>query len=123
MDMKLLEKVNKYNQYLSFNFFAINGYFALFLLIYLNFFIEHTTGSWILWFCFNAIIISIYIISYMVNCVESIMEFKLSFMFIRSRIYSFVLLFGAILSIVYLIFFISVLFYMFVYMPLRFYCF
>ena len=105
--MKFLDKLNKYNQRISFEIFTLNGYLALFGYIYLSFFIEPNYVDWILWFCIYAIITAIYIIAFIFYRVEVVTQYKLPFEFLKNKRYSFILSFGALISMIYLLLLLS----------------
>ena len=100
--MNLLDKLNKYNQKISFNIFALNGYFIFLIFIYWNFLIEPDYSYVALLFIFNAIITSIFLIAFIVYCVEVVTQYKLPFTFLKNKQYTFILLFGALISMIYL---------------------
>lgn len=101
--MNLLDKLSKYNQRISFNIFALNGYFIFLIFIYWNFLIEPDYSSVALIFIFNALIISIFLFAFIVYCVEVVTQYKLPFAFMQKKQYTLILLFGALISIIYLI--------------------
>ena len=101
--MNLLDRLNRYNQKISFNIFALNGYLTLFAFIYFSFFLKPNSADWILWFCIYAIITAIYLIASIVYCIEVVTQYKIPFAFLKNRRYSFILLFGAIVSTIYLL--------------------
>ena len=107
--MNLLDMLNRYNQKISFNIFALNGYVILFAYVYLHFFLKPKSTDWILWFCICAIITAIYLFSFIVHCVEVITQYKLPFGFLKNKLYSFILLFGALISMIYLLLLLSYL--------------
>ena len=116
--MNLLDKLNKYNRKISFNIFALNGYLALFAYVYLSFFLESNSADWILWFCIYAIITAIYLIAFIVCCVEIVTQYKLPFGFLKNKRYSFILLFGTLVSMIYLLLLIMFFVASFIIMPL-----
>ena len=101
--MNLLDKLNKYNQKISFNIFALNGYFIFLIFIYWNFLIEPDYSYVALIFIFNALIISIFLIAFIVYCVEVVTQYKLPFAFMQKKQYTLILLFGAFISMIYLL--------------------
>jgi len=101
--MKFLDKLNKYNQRISFNIFALNGYLVLFVYACLSFFLKPNSADWILWFCVYAIITAIYLIAFIAYCIEVVTQYELPFTFLKKKHYSFILLFGALVSLIYLL--------------------
>ena len=101
--MNLLDKLSKYNQRISFNIFALNGYFIFLIFIYWNFLIEPDYSYVALIFIFNALIISIFLIAFIVYCVEVVTQYKLPFAFLQKKQYTLILLFGAFISMTYLL--------------------
>lgn len=101
--MNLINKLNKYNQRISFNIFALNGYLVLFAFVYLSFSLKPHSTDWLLWFCIYAIITAIYLIAFIVYCVEVVTQYRLPFAYLKNKRYTFILLFGALISIIYLI--------------------
>ena len=101
--MNLLDKLSKYNRKISFNIFALNGYFLLFAHVYLSFFLKSNSADWILWFCIYAIITAMYLIAFIVYCVEVVTQYKLPFAFLQKKQYTLILLFGAFISMTYLL--------------------
>ncbi len=101
--MNLLDKLSRYNQRISFNIFALNGYFIFLIFIYWNFLIEPDYSSVALIFIFNALIISIFLIAFIVYCVEVVTQYKLPFAFMKKKQYTLILLFGAFISMIYLL--------------------
>ena len=95
--MNFLDKLSKYNQRISFNIFALNGYFALLMLL------KPLLINGLVWLCLNAIVVSIYLITFIVYCVEVVTQYKLPFTFLKNKCCSFILLFGALVSIIYLL--------------------
>lgn len=112
--MNSLEKINKFNQYISFHIFAFAGWIALFLNIYLR--IEYnnelqkygTSGSWgdaFGWFflIFNAIAISIFTISFIFFLLERAFYFKIKNKFlVENRFLKIIRYIGSIMSLIYL---------------------
>ena len=107
--MNLLDRLNKYNQKISFNIFALNGYVIFLIFIYWNFVIEPDYSYVALIFIFIAFITSIFLIAFIVHCVEVITQYKLPFGFLKNKLYSFILLFGALISMIYLLLLLSYL--------------
>lgn len=105
--MNFLDNLSKYNQKISFNILALNGYLVLFAYVYLSFSLKSTSADWILWFCIYAIITAIYLIAFIVYCVEVVTQYKLPFCFLKDKRYSFLLLFGALISMIYLLLLLS----------------
>ena len=101
--MNLLDKLSRYNQRISFNIFALNGYFIFLIFIYWNFLIEPDYSYVALIFIFNALIISIFLIAFIVYCVEVVTQYKLPFAFMQKKQYTLILLFGAFISMTYLL--------------------
>ena len=101
--MKFLNKLSKYNQKISFNIFALNGYLVLLAYIDLSFFLKSNSADWILWFCIYAIITAIYLIAFIACCVEIVTQYKLPFAFLQKKQYTLILLFGAFISMTYLL--------------------
>ena len=101
--MNLLDKLSKYNQRISFNIFALNGYFIFLIFIYWNFLIEPNYSYIALLFIFNALIISIFLFACIVYCVEVVTQYKLPFAFLQKKQYTLILLFGAFISMIYLL--------------------
>ncbi len=101
--MNLLDKLSRYNQRISFNIFALNGYFIFLIFIYWNFLIEPDYSYVALIFIFNALIISIFLIAFIVYCVEVVTQYKLPFAFMQKKQYTLILLFGAFISMIYLL--------------------
>ena len=126
--MNFLNKLSKYNRKISFNIFALNGYFIFLIFIYWNFLIEPdysyvalififnaliisifliafivNSVDWILWFCIYAIITAIYLVAFIVCCVEVVTQYKLPFAFLQKKQYTLILLFGAFISMIYLL--------------------
>ena len=95
--MKFIDKFNKYSQRISFNIFAFNGYFTLLMLL------KPSSMHGITWLWLNAIVVSIYLITFIVYCVEVVTQCKLPFGFLKNKRYLFILLFGALVSIIYLL--------------------
>ena len=102
--MNFFDKLNKYDQRISFNIFALNGYLALFLYVYLSFFLGLDFAIWIIWLPVFATITAIYIVAFIVYCVEVVTKYKLPFEFLKNKKYTLVLLFGALISTAYLLF-------------------
>ena len=101
--MNLLDKLSKYNQKISFNIFALNGYVALLIYIYWTFFITSSYAVLPFLIIFNALIISIFLIAFIVYCVEVVTQYKLPFAFLQKKQYTLILLFGAFISMTYLL--------------------
>ena len=101
--MNLLDKLSRYNQRISFNIFALNGYFIFLIFIYWNFLIEPDYSYVALIFIFNALIISIFLIAFIIYCVEVVTQYKLPFAFMQKKQYTLILLFGAFISMIYLL--------------------
>ena len=101
--MNFLDKLSKYNQRISFNIFALNGYLVLFTYVYLSFFLKPQYTDWILWFCIYAIITAIYLIAFIVYCVEVVTQYWLPFAYLKNKRYTFILLLGALISMIYLV--------------------
>ena len=101
--MNLLDKLSRYHQRISFNIFALNGYFIFLIFIYWNFLIEPDYSYVALIFIFNALIISIFLIAFIVYCVEVVTQYKLPFAFMQKKQYTLILLFGAFISMIYLL--------------------
>lgn len=97
-----LDKLNKFNQYISYNLFALNGYFMILLNAYLFYIMPSSTASGMIGFFYNLIIIAIYFLTGIVCCIEQITEYKLPFKLLQSRLLTILLLPGAILSTIYL---------------------
>ena len=116
--MNFLDKLSKYNQSISFNIFAFNGYITLLVYIYFSFFLEPKSTDWILWFCICAILTVILLFAFIFYCVEITTKYKLPFKFLKSKQYTFILLFGALISIIYLLLLIMFLIEAFIIMPL-----
>ena len=116
--MNLLDKLSRYNQRISFNIFALNGYLALFAFINLSFFLKPNSANWILWFCIYAIITAIYIVAFIVYCVEVVTQYKLSFTFLKNKQCTLILLLGALISMIHLLLLIMFLIEAFIIMPL-----
>lgn len=95
--MNFLDKLSKYDQRISFNIFALNGYFALLMLL------KPSSMHGITWLWLNAIVVSIYLIAFIAYCVEVVTQYKLLFGFLKNKRYLFILLFGALVSITYLL--------------------
>ena len=95
--MKFLDKLSKYNQRISFNIFALNGYFALLMLL------KPLLINGLVWLWLNAIVVSIYLITFIVYCVEVVTQYELPITFLKDKHCSFILLFGALVSIIYLL--------------------
>ena len=113
-----LDKLNKFNQNISYNLFALNGYFALISHIYVCFIMEHDYVSWIAVFLFNATLMAIYCLIGIIWCIEQITEYKLPFAFLKHIVCTIVLLFGAIISTIYLFLLTMFFIYGFIVMPL-----
>ena len=116
--MKFLDKLNKHNQRISFNIFALNGYVALLIYIYWTFFVKSSYVVLPFLIIFNALIISIFLIAFIVYCVEVVTQYKLSFGFLKNKRYSFILLFGTLVSMIYLLLLIMFFVASFIIMPL-----
>ena len=101
--MNLLDMLNKYNRKISFNIFALNGYFIFLIFIYWNILIEPNYSYIALLFIFNALIISIFLFAFIVYCVEVVTQYKLPFAFLQKKQYTLILLFGAFISMTYLL--------------------
>ena len=101
--MNFLNKLSKYNRKISFNIFALNGYLVLLAYVYLSFFLKSNSADWILWFCIYAIITAIYLVAFIVCCVEVVTQYKLLFAFLQKKQYTLILLFGAFISMTYLL--------------------
>ena len=97
-----LDKLNKFNQNISYNLFALNGYFMIFLNAYLFYIMPSSTASGMIGFIYNLIIIAIYLFIGIAWCIEQITEYKLPFAFLKHISCTIVLLLGAILSTIYL---------------------
>lgn len=95
--MNFLDKLSKYDQRISFNIFALNGYFALLMLL------KPPSMHGITWLWLNAIVVSIYLITFIIYCFEVVTQYELPFTFLKNKCCSFILLFGALVSIIYLL--------------------
>ena len=109
--MKFLDKLNKYNQNISFNIFALNGYNIMLIFIYWSFLIKPDYSYIPLLIIFHALIITIFIIAFIAYCVEIITQYRLSLGFLKHKKYSFLLLLGTLISIIYLVLLIIFLIY------------
>ena len=116
--MNLLDKLSKYNQRISFNIFALNGYSIFLIFIYWNFLIEPDYSYVALIFIFNALIISIFLFAFIVYCVEVVTQYTLPHRFLKSKQYTFILLFGTLISMIYLLLLIMFFIGSFIIMPL-----
>ena len=101
--MNFLDKLSKYNQRISFNMFALSGYFVFLIFIYWTFFMPSSYANLPFLIIFNASIISIYLITFIVYCIEVVTQYELPFTFLKDKCCSFILLFGALVSIIYLL--------------------
>jgi len=111
--MKLLEKLNKYNQYLSFNIFAFNGYTILLTKLYILYYYqicmqEYGQGSWVAaigwlnaFFC--CFIMTIFAIAVVVYIFEQIIEYKIrNSFFINNNVIKMIRYIGIIISLIYI---------------------
>ncbi len=113
--MKFVDKLNKYNQKISFNIFALNGYNIMLIFIYWTFLTEPDYSYIPLLIIFNAIITSVFIVAFIVFCIEIITQYKIPFGFLKYKQYSLVLLFGTLISIIYLVTLVSCFLYGFMF--------
>ena len=97
------DKLTKLNQRISYNLFAFNSYFLIFLLLILGYINGYVLEVFILCFL-RPITLAIYSIVLIICCLEQIMDCKLPYPFVKHPAYSIFLLIGAILSSTYLIF-------------------
>ena len=109
-----LDKLNKFNQNISYIFFALNGYLAL--LLYIIFRTDSNNANLVAVLLFNAMLVAIYCFIGIIWCIEQITEYKLPFAFLKHIICTVVLLLGAILSTIYLSLFVLFLIYGFIIM-------
>ncbi len=112
--MSFLEKINKFNQYISFHIFAFAGWIALFVNIYLRIYYNKelekygTSGSWgdaFGWFflCLNAIVLSIFIIAFIIFLFERVFYFEIKNKFlVENKFLKIIRYIGFILSLIYL---------------------
>ena len=96
----ILDKLNKFNQNISYIIFSLNGYFALISHIYMCFIMEQDYLSWMPFLLFNMTITAIHCFTGIIWCIEQITEYKLPFAFLKHILCTIVLLFGAIISTV-----------------------
>ena len=111
-----LDKLNKFNQNISYIFFALNGYLALSL--YIIFRTDSNNANLVAVLLFNATLMAIYCFIGIIWCIEQIIEYKLPFAFLKHISCTIVLLFGAIISTIYSSLFVLFLIYSFIVMPL-----
>jgi len=97
-----LDKLNKFNQNISYIIFTLNGYFALVLHIYMVNIMEQDYVSFIAFFLFYAITIAIDCFAGIIWCIERTFEYKLPFAFLKHISCTILFLLGAIISTIYL---------------------
>ena len=97
-----LDKLNKFNQNISYIIFALNGYLAVLVNIYLFYIMPSGSASGMIGFIYNLIIIAIYFFAGIVWGIEQITEYKLPFNFLKHTLCTVFLLIGAIISTLYL---------------------
>ena len=127
--MKLLNKLNKLNQYYSYNIFALNGINILLTHFYLIYYYTacmntYGEGSWmaaIAWlkFIFDCFIFFVFVIAFIIWLFECAFKFKINNNFIvNNNFLKFIRLILAIVAAFYLIInafnFIKILFSMFI---------
>jgi hypothetical protein len=108
-----LDKLNKFNQNISYIIFTLNGYFALYPFIALAL---EKIGYEI--YILYMLITAIYCFAGIIWCIEQIIEYKLPFAFLKHIVCTIVLLFGAIISTIYLFLFAMFFIYGFIVMPI-----
>ena len=126
--MKLLNKLNKLNQYYSYNIFAFNGINILLMYCYLMYYYvacmkTYGSGSWmaaIAWlkFMFGCFIFAVFIIVFIVWLLEKAFDFKINNNFVvNNKILKIIRSTFAIISLcyisVYIFSFIQIIFTMF----------
>lgn len=111
-----LDKLNKFNQNISYIIFALNGYFAILLYIICR--IDPDNADVVAFFLFNATLLAIHCFTGIVWCIEQITEYKLPFVFLKHISCTIALLFGVIISTIYLSLFALFLIYGFIVMPI-----
>ncbi len=92
-----LNKLNKFNQNISYIIFSLNGYFALYPFIALSL---EKIGYEI--YLLYMLIAAIYCFAGIIWCIEQIIEYKLPFAFLKHISCTIVFLLGAIISTIYL---------------------
>ena len=111
-----LDKLNKFNQNISYIFFALNGYLAL--LLYIIFRTDSNNANLVAVLLFNAILMAVYCFIGIIWCIEQITEYKLPFVFFKHISCTIALLPGVIISTIYLSLFVLFLIYGFIVMPI-----
>lgn len=113
--MSLFEKINKFNQYISFHIFAFAGWLTLFIKVYLiiSYYTElhkYGAGSWMaaygwlqLWFF--AIYAFFFLVAFIVFLFERAFYFKIKNKFlIENKILKILRYTGAVLALIYIIY-------------------
>lgn len=113
-----LDKLSKFNQNISYIIFALNGYFALVLHIYMVNIMEHDYVSFIAFFIFYAVAIVIDCFAGIIWCIERVFEYKLPLVFLKHILCTIVFLLGAIISTIYLFLLVLFFIYGFIVIPL-----
>ena len=104
--MNIKEKFNSLNQSISYNLYALNGYFIFFVYFYKYFILPENQINWFISSITDILFYTIYFIPSMllIYTFEKITRYKLSFSFLQNKTISKILLFGAILSTIYFVY-------------------
>ena len=114
--MSFFEKINKFNQYISFHIFAFAGWIALFVKIYLyRIYCQELQkyggpGDWgdgFAWLTIvaSALVLFIFLIAFIIFLFERVFNFKIKNKFLlKNKILKIIRYVGAFLALIYIVF-------------------
>ena len=112
--MNFFEKINEFNQYISFHIFGYNGFLCVVIVLYL--YIEYqrqlrsssiTWGDGFAWLTIgaSALVLFIFLIAFIIFLFERVFNFKIKNKFLlKNKILKFIRYVGVFLALIYIVF-------------------